>query len=148
MSKTLLIALATGLVSCGLALGMTSPAQAASNCYTTGGLACYYDGSNYGGARGVIQDSDFSGTCYLNIFAFTTASSLANNSVNSQTWYRNSNYSGSTVTVARQSGVATLSSTMNNNVRSWKGTCYGGVLRASASSNDAVPSSQPSAAGN
>lgn len=142
MKRFLRLAVATALMSSGLAVSLSSPAQAASNCPSTGGLACYYDSTNYGGARGVIPDSDFSGTCYFNVFSFTTASSLYNNSINTQTWYRNANYSGASVAVSRQSGRTSLSSTLNNNIRSWIGTCYGGVLLAAAP-DGAAPSAQP-----
>lgn len=128
MSKVVRVAVATMLLSSGLAAGLTSSAEAASNCPSSGGLACYYDSANYAGSRGVIPDSTtVTGPCQLNIFSFTTASSLYNNSINTQTWYTTSNYGGSSISVSRQSGRATLSSPYNNNIRSWKGTCYGGA---------------------
>lgn len=97
---------------------MSSSAEAASNCPSTGALACYYNGTSYSGARGAVLDSlDFTGTCYFNQLDFTTASSLYNNSVNTHTWYSNANYSGSTVSVGAQSGRTSLSSALNNNVK-------------------------------
>lgn len=143
MKNFLRLAVATVLLSSGLAVGLSSPAQAASTCYLTGGLACYYDGTNYGGNRGVIPDANFSGPCRLNIFSFTTASSLANNSISTQTWHRNQDYTGTALSVARQSDVPSLSTGLNNNVRSWNGTCYAGA-RVAAGAAGTAPSAQPS----
>lgn len=143
MKSLLRLAVATVLLSSGLAVGLSSPAQAASTCYTSGGLACYYDGANYGGARGVIIDANFSGPCRLNIFSFTTASSLANNSISTQTWRRNADYTGTSIAVAPQSDVPSLSTTLNNNIRSWSGTCYAGA-RVAAGAAGTTPSAQPS----
>lgn len=143
--KKLVYAIPAGaLLSVGLAVSVAPSAAAASNCPSSGGLACYYDGANYSSTRGVIIDADFSGTCYLSgdQFYFLTASSLYNNSINTQTWYTGSNFTGSTITVARQSGRATLSSPFNNNIRSWKGTCYGGVSPAEKQSQ-VVPKAAP-----
>lgn len=122
------LAIGVALMSVGLLASIVPQAEAASNCpSTSNGLACYYNGTSYTGTRGVIPWSEVTGTCYFNVFSFTTASSLYNNTINTQTWYTGANYSGSSITVARQSGRASLSSPFNNNIRSWKGTCYGGA---------------------
>lgn len=119
------IALVAGI----LTVAAAPTAQAASDCHTTGGLACYYDGANYSGTRGVVKEAAPwpSGPCQLQSLTFNTSSSLSNNSVNTHTWYTAANFGGSSITVSKQSGRATLASGYNNNIRSWKGTCYGGV---------------------
>lgn len=127
MRKISCLVSAMALVSAALVTGIAPSADAASNCTSSGGLACYYDGANYTGTRHSFPDSAPSGPCSrANLFDYW-ASSLYNNSVNTQTWFNGTNFSGSSITVGRQSGRATLSSTFNNRIKSWKGTCYGGT---------------------
>ncbi len=127
MGKINRLVSAVALVSLGLLAGVAPTAHAASNCPSTGNLACYYDGANYASTRNVIPDAGFSGDCYLGPLTAYWASSLYNNSVNTQIWYTNADWTGSSISVNRQSGKATLSATFNNNIKSWKGTCYGGT---------------------
>lgn len=112
-------------------IGTTTAAEAASNCPSSGALACYYNGANYSSTRGTIPDGGVPGGCGIGDIYNYWASSLYNNSVNDQTWYTGRNYGGSKISVGRQSGRTTLSSTFNNNVRSWGGTCYGGARKTS-----------------
>lgn len=137
---------AAALGSLCLVGGVTPTAEAASNCTSSGALACYYNGTNYTSTRGVIPDGAQSGPCQLGDILNYYASSLYNNSINTQTWYTGKNFAGSSITVARQSGRTTLSSTFNNNLRSWKGTCYGGTLRTPAhADNGPEPTPPPNA---
>lgn len=135
---SLAAALLIALVS---AVAFPGSAQAASNCFSSGALACYYEHTNFGGARGTIPDADFSGRCYLNVFSISGISSLANNSINSQTWFRNADYSGPSVTVGRQAEKSSLGA-LNDNVRSWVGSCYAGT-RLVAGAGGSVPSARP-----
>lgn len=127
MNRIMRFFLSVVLLSAGLIVVNPTRADAASNCINSGFLACYYKGANYSSTRGVIPDGSFSGPCYFNVLAFSTSSSLFNNTSHTHTWYTGVNYNGSAVTVGGLSGRATLSSTFNDNIRSWKGTCYGGT---------------------
>ncbi len=127
MGKIYRLVSAIALVSFGLLAGVVPTANAASSCPSSGALACYYDGANYTSTRNVIPDGGVSGACQLGPITAYWASSLYNNSVDSQKWFTTTNFGGSSITVDRQSGKATLSATFNNNIKSWKGTCYGGT---------------------
>lgn len=101
------------------------PAGPPANCVTSGALACYYDGTEYSGTRGVIVDDTVVGPCQLGTLAFNTSSSLFNNSIATQSWWTGTNITGSSITVGAQSGLPSLPAPFNNDIKSWKGTCFG-----------------------
>ena len=124
--KRIFSLLATLIIAFGLVASLAPKAEAASDCHTAGGIACFYDGISFTGARVVIPDGPY-GYCQIGDLYSYWASFLSNNSINTQRWYTGVNLTGSSLTVSPQAGRASLSSTYNNNLRSWSGTCYGGV---------------------
>lgn len=123
------------LVSIGVQLINIPTANAVSSCIGVGATACYYNGANYTSTRAYWTDptNKPSGPCDRNL-GNSWASSLFNNTIDTHYWYTGADQTGSATSVGPQSGRATLSATYNNNLRSWEGMCYGGVLPASSDS--------------
>lgn len=99
--------------------------------------------------RVVIRDINYVGVCGIGDLGNYWASSLANNSIEWQTWFTGYNATGSALSIGPHGEQAALNSTFNNNIRSWEGQCFGStsetadLSRMDADPPHPVPSHRP-----
>lgn len=114
----------------GASLSAVSPVAAhagLNDCYNSGAMTCLWSGGGYTGEIYLIANGGGRhGPCQLDSLGNRSdfASSLRNNTIDTQQMWVDVNFSGPSITIAPQTNRPFLSATFDKKLSSWKGVCY------------------------